>query len=53
MKATYAYQVKNTSIPLPNAATRRQMLHKTLDSLLMAASGAGLGAVILLLLTMA
>lgn len=53
MKTTYAYPNTNTAIPLPNAATRRQLMQRTLDSLLMAASGAGLGAVILLLVTMA
>ena len=36
----------------PNSATPRQMLHKALDLLLMAASGAGIGALILLLLAM-
>ena len=49
---TYAYQLRNASIPLPNAATRRQMVQRVLDGLLMAASGAGIGAMILLLLVM-
>ena len=52
MKTTYAYQNRNRVAPLPNAATRQQLLQRAIDSLLMAASGAGLGAVILLLLTM-
>ena len=33
----------------PNAATRRQILHKLLDGILLAASGAGAAAIILLL----
>ena len=41
------------SIPFPNAATPRQVLHKFVDIALVAASGAGLGALLLLLLTMA
>lgn len=39
--------------PYPNAATRREMLHKVLDHLLIVASCAGISAVILLLLAMA
>lgn len=42
-----------TTIPFPNAATPRQVLHKIVDIALVAASGAGLGALLLLLLTMA
>jgi len=41
------------SIPFPNAATPRQVLHKIVDIALVAASGAGLGALLLLLLTLA
>ena len=52
MKTTYAYPAKNRSVSLPNAATRRQVIQRVLDSLLMAASGAGLGAAILLLLVL-
>ena len=35
--------------PYPNAATRRQMLHRFVDTALVIASGMGLGAVILVL----
>lgn len=34
-------------LPFPNAATRRQMFHKLLDTALVAASGAGIGAMLL------
>ena len=37
-------------IPMPNAATRRQLLHKILDRLLVTASCAGIVAVLLFLL---
>ena len=40
------------SIPFPNAASRRYMLHRLLDGLLMAASGAGIGAALLLMLVL-
>lgn len=36
----------------PNSATPRQMLHKVLDLMLMAASGAGIGTILLFLLAM-
>ena len=36
------------AVRYPNAATRREVLHKTLDTLLVAASGMGLGAIVLL-----
>ncbi len=39
--------------PYPNAATRREVIHKILDHLLIVASCAGVSAVILLLLTLA
>ena len=35
-------------IPYPNAATGRQVLHKLQDSLLEAACGMGIGAMVLL-----
>ena len=53
MKAEMVYRAKNKSVPLPNAATPEEVLHRMLDSMLMAASGAGLGAIMLLLLTLA
>lgn len=39
-------------LPYPNAATRREVLQKLLDSLLMAASGIGIGAILLLLMVL-
>jgi hypothetical protein len=36
-------------IPYPNAATRREILHKVLDLALLAASGAGIAAILALL----
>lgn len=44
--------VKNP-IPFPNAMTRRQLFHKLLDSLVVAASGMGLAASLMLLLALA
>ena len=40
-------------LPYPNAATRRQLLHRLLDLLLSAAIGAGVAAVLLFLLALA
>ncbi len=40
------------SVPYPNAATRREVLHKVLDTLLVAASGMGIGAILLLLMVL-
>ena len=40
------------SIPYPNAATRREVLHKLLDTLLVAASGVGAAAILLLLMVL-
>ena len=39
-------------LPYPNAATRREIIQKLLDSLLMAASGLGISAVLLLLMVL-
>ena len=36
-------------IPYPNAATRREVLHKVLDTALLTASGIGIGAIIALM----
>ncbi len=36
-------------IPCPNAATRREIAHKLLDAALVAASGMGIAAMLLLL----
>lgn len=38
------------NVPYPNAATKKELLHKFLDLLLMAMIGAGLSAVTLFLL---
>ena len=40
------------AIPYPNAATRQELLHKALDTLLVAASGMGIAAVILLIMVL-
>lgn len=50
MKTATVYQKKHVMVPFPNAATPRQMVHKILDGLLMAASGVGIGAIVLLAL---
>lgn len=39
-------------VPYPNAATRREVLHKVLDTLLVAVSGMGIGAMLLLLMVL-
>lgn len=36
-------------IPYPNAATRRELLHKALDTALVTVSGIGIGAIIALM----
>ena len=36
----------------PNAATRREVFHKTLDAVLVAASGMGIAAIVLLCLVL-
>ena len=50
MKTAICAPSRIDRIPYPNAATRRDILHKTLDIALLAASGVGI-AVILALLT--
>lgn len=55
MKSAY-YKLNKKEFPLapyPNAATRRELLHKVVDHLLIIASCAGIAAVILLLVAMA
>lgn len=49
-KTTCAFK---NQIPYPNAMTRKEMLHKVLDTLIVAASGMGLAASLLLLLALA
>ena len=56
MKTATAYRNNSRPrqvIPYPNAATPREVLHKVLDTVLVAAIGAGMGALLLLLLTLA
>lgn len=50
MKLAINYQRKNNIIPYPNATSRREVVHKVLDLLIMAASGAGLAASLLFIL---
>ena len=51
MKATAIYEDRKP-LPYPNAATRRQLLGRFLDLLLAAASGMGIAASVLLLLSL-
>ena len=44
---------EKSTLPYPNAATRRQIANKVLDLLLMAAVGAGIAAMLLFLLALA
>lgn len=55
MKTAYAKlnKMEFPVAPYPNAATRRELLHKIVDQLLIIASCAGVAAVILLLVAMA
>ena len=48
-KSTYRPVAK---IPYPNAATRREVFHKLLDTALIAASGMGIAAMFLLYVTL-
>lgn len=45
--------ILTSSLPYPNAATRRQVMDKVLNFLLMAAIGAGVAAMLLFLLALA
>ena len=53
MKTAVMNKLDYPFAPYPNAATRRELLHKVLDHLLIVASCAGVSAVILLLVTLA
>lgn len=56
MKASATYKPfysVQTKVPYPNAASRRQIIEKVIDLLLMAASGAGAAAMVLLMLALA
>lgn len=53
MKATSASRMSYLNAPnvrYPNAASRRQVLHKALDFLVITASGIGIGAMVLFIL---
>lgn len=52
MKTAVCKTIYRSAIPYPNAATRREILHKVLDTLLVAASGMGLAAIVLLFLVL-
>lgn len=49
---TVPYKTNRPAIPYPNAATRRQVLQKVLDTLVITASGIGLSAALLLMMTL-
>ena len=53
MKTAAIKKMDYPFIPYPNAATRREVIHKFLDFLLILASCAGIAAAILLLFAMA
>lgn len=53
MKTAAVNKLDYPFAPYPNAATRREIIHKILDHLLIVASCAGIAAVILLLVTLA
>ena len=53
MKTAAINKLDYPFVPYPNAATRREVIHKILDHLLIIASCAGVSAVILLLVTLA
>lgn len=40
------------AIPYPNAATQKELLQKALDTLLVAVSGIGIGAMLLLMMVL-
>lgn len=48
MKTAVCKSAYRPAIPYPNAATRREVFHKVLDTLLVAASGMGIAAILLL-----
>ena len=48
MKTAVCKSTIRPAIPYPNAATRQELLHKALDTLLIAASGMGIAAILLL-----
>lgn len=52
MKTVVCKQRTIDRIPYPNAATRREFLHRLLDAALLTASGIGIGAILALLTTL-
>ena len=52
MKTAICKSTYRAIAPYPNAATRREVIHKVLDTLLVAVSGMGIGAMLLLLMVL-
>ncbi len=52
MKTTTAYRRSATKMHIPNAATRREILHKLLDLLIVGAIGAAAAAALLFLIAL-
>jgi hypothetical protein len=55
MKTTALYRTdyaNRPNLPYPNAATRRELMHKFMDLLLMAALGVGAAAILLFLVAL-
>lgn len=48
MKTAVCKSNFRSAIPYPNAATKREIVHKVMDILLVAASGMGISAILLL-----
>lgn len=53
MKTATVNKMEFPLAPYPNAATRREVMHKIIDHLLVIACSAGIAAAILLLIAMA
>ena len=52
MKTAICKSNYHVAVSYPNAATQREVLHKILDTLLVAVSGMGIGAMLLLLMVL-
>ena len=48
MKTAVCKSACRPAFPYPNSATRQEVLHKVLDTLLVAVSGMGIAAILLL-----
>ena len=48
MKTAVCKSACRPAFPYPNSATRQEILHKVLDTLLVAVSGMGIAAILLL-----